>query len=169
MIEMVVVMVIVGILTAIAVPSFKYVTNSNRLSGQLNGLLGDMQFARSESVKEGLFVTVCASANQTQCSASSNWSTGWIVFADTNGNKTVDGADNILRAQGALNGGTTMAADNTFTAVTFNREGFAKTGVATTVTMTLHAPVASPDSTRCLLVTPFGMLSTVKYAAGVCL
>jgi type IV fimbrial biogenesis protein FimT len=169
MTEMVVVMLIVGILTAIAVPSFKYVTNSNRLSGQLNGLLGDMQYARSESVKEGLPITVCASVSLTQCSASNDWSTGWIIFADTNGNQTVDGIDNILRAQSALTGGSTMTADNTFKAITFNREGFAKTNVATTVTMALHAPVPSPASTRCLLVTPFGMLSTVKYAVGVCL
>jgi type IV fimbrial biogenesis protein FimT len=171
MMEMVVVMTIVGILTAIAVPSFKYLTNSNRLSGQLNGLLGDMQYARSESIKEGLPITVCASAAPlTQCSASNDWSTGWIVFVDTNANQTVDaGVDNILRTQNALSGGSTLTGDNTFKAITFNREGFAKTNVAGTVTMALHAPVPSPASTRCLLVTPFGMLSTVKYAAGVCL
>jgi type IV fimbrial biogenesis protein FimT len=168
MTEMVVVMVIVGILTAIAVPSFKYITNSNRLSGQLNGLLGDMQYARSESVKEGLPITVCASTDQLQCSASSNWSTGWIIFADNNGNQTVDGLDNILRVQSALTSGSTMNADNNFKAVTFNREGFAKTGAPATVTLTLHAPLPSPASTRCLLVTSFGMVSTVKYTTGVC-
>jgi type IV fimbrial biogenesis protein FimT len=168
MIEMVVVMVIVGILTAIAVPSFKYLTDSNRLSAELNGLLGDMQYARSEAVKEGQPITVCASTDQAQCSATTNWSTGWIIFADTNNNKTFDGVDNLLRVQKALSGGDSLNADNNFKAITFNREGFATTGVPATVTLSLHATVPSTGSTRCLLITPFGMLSTNKYAAGVC-
>ena len=50
LIEMVVVMAIVGILIGVGVPSFRYVTNSNRMSSEVNNLLGDMQFARSEAL-----------------------------------------------------------------------------------------------------------------------
>ena len=60
--ELVIVMTIVGILTAIGVPSYKYVTTSNRISSEINSLLGDMQFARSQAIKQGLTVTVCTSS-----------------------------------------------------------------------------------------------------------
>ncbi len=48
--EVAVVMSIVAILLAIGLPSFKYVTASNRVSTEVNGLLGDLQFARSLAV-----------------------------------------------------------------------------------------------------------------------
>ena len=53
MVEMLMTMAIATILLTIAVPSFRYVTNSNRIAGELNGLLGDLQFARAEAIKEG--------------------------------------------------------------------------------------------------------------------
>ncbi|MGO9426711.1 MAG: Tfp pilus assembly protein FimT/FimU, partial [Steroidobacteraceae bacterium] len=59
MIEMLMTMAIAIIVLTIGVPSFRYVTNSNRIAGELNGLLGDLQFARAEAIKEGTNVTVC--------------------------------------------------------------------------------------------------------------
>jgi type IV fimbrial biogenesis protein FimT len=46
LIELIVVITIVSILMAVGVPSYRYVTNSNRMSAEVNGLLGDLQFAR---------------------------------------------------------------------------------------------------------------------------
>jgi len=65
--ELVMVMTIIGILTAIGLPSFKYVTASNRISSEINALLGDMQFARSQAIKQGLTVTVCTSTDGATC------------------------------------------------------------------------------------------------------
>ncbi len=48
-IEFVVVMLIVGIIAAIGVPSFKYVTTSNRIASEINALLADMRYARTEA------------------------------------------------------------------------------------------------------------------------
>jgi len=52
MIELISVVSIVGILLVIGVPSYRYVITSNRVSAEVNGLLMDMQFARSEAIKE---------------------------------------------------------------------------------------------------------------------
>ena len=76
-------MSIAAILLTIAVPSFRYVTNSNRIAGEVNGLLGDLQFARAEAVKEGRYVTVCISTDGQSCVANATtWQSGWIVFSD---------------------------------------------------------------------------------------
>ena len=65
--EMMVVMAIVAILLSVGVPSYRYITNSYRMSSEVNGLLGDLMYARAEAIKEGNGVTVCASANSTSC------------------------------------------------------------------------------------------------------
>lgn len=49
-IEMAYVLVVIGILTAIAVPSFSHFLKSSRLTGSSNQLIGDMQYARSMAI-----------------------------------------------------------------------------------------------------------------------
>src|ERR1700731_4176085 len=88
LLELMVVITIVAILMALGVPSYRYVTNSNRMSGEVNALLGDLQFARSEAIKEGATVTVCPTSNPSAtppiCNAgSSEWDKGWIVTSPT--------------------------------------------------------------------------------------
>ncbi|HVC02744.1 MAG TPA: GspH/FimT family pseudopilin [Steroidobacteraceae bacterium] len=163
--ELMIVMLIVGILAAIGVPSYQYVTASNRIASEVNGLLGDMQYARAEAIKEGLPVTVCVSTDGATCAAgNTNWNNGWIVFADSNGNHSVDSGEPVLRQQAAFTPDTFVANDN-FSWATFNREGFAATGTTSVVTVTLHAPNNVADWTRCLTITPVGMLSVQRAGA----
>jgi type IV fimbrial biogenesis protein FimT len=166
LVETLVVMGIVATLMAIGIPSYRYVTNANRISAEINGLLGDLQFARSEAIKQGRTVSVCVSTDQTSCSTASpdlNWHKGWIVFSDINGDGVIDTAngDLLLRAQPTFKGGDTFAANNTIGAITFNREGFSTAANGTLIT--LHALPASQGSTRCLSVTLVGLVTTMKY------
>ncbi len=186
--EMLAVIMIVGILAAIAVPMFKYVSVSNRMSGEINGLLGDMQYARNEAVKEGQTVTICASANPTatvpRCSGSTSWQSGWIVFSDPVNNQHLPTGAPVLRSQPAFTANDTLVADNSVQAVTFNREGFANSGplgtetVQTAVTITLHDATDNTQWTRCLAINSAslsipslptsGMLVTEKVNIGNC-
>jgi type IV fimbrial biogenesis protein FimT len=142
--ELMVVTAIVAILLTIGVPSYRYVTNSYRMSSEVNGLLGDLMYARSEALKEGQFVTVCASVNGLTCSGATAWNTGWVVFSNpTNGAQPTVGT---LRMQQAFTGTTpdTFNADNGVSAVTYNREGFATTAAGfPNTTLTLHDPTGS--------------------------
>jgi type IV fimbrial biogenesis protein FimT len=168
LIELLTVITIVAILFALGVPSYQYVTNSNRISSEVNGLLGDMQYARSEAIKEGQTVTVCASTNSTTCSGSSSWQNGWIAFSDPNSNAAVDAGETLLRVQRAFAPGDTFVATPSTSAVSFNREGFAL-GLNNTVTITLHAVSANASSTRCLAVNLVGQLTTEAAGVGACL
>lgn len=169
LIEVLTVITIAAILMALGVPSYQYITNTNRISGEVNGLLGDMQYARSEAIKEGQNVTVCASNNATICSGSTAWQSGWIVFSDANADHAVNGNDVILRAQRAFPLNDTFSADNGTKWVTFNREGFAMNMPANKVTITLHAAVPNSSSTRCLQVTTVGQLTTELAGVQACL
>jgi type IV fimbrial biogenesis protein FimT len=163
--ELVMVMAIIGILAAIGLPSFKYITTSNRIATEINSLVGDMQYARSEAIKQGLPVTVCASSNSTACSGNTTWNTGWIVFVDLNSSKTVTAGDAILRTQKAFNSTDTMSATNSVSGVTFNREGYAATGAtATSVIEVQSNPVVNTWS-RCLAITVVGALTVERSGA----
>jgi type IV fimbrial biogenesis protein FimT len=163
LVELLVVIMIVSILMGIGVPSYKYVTNSNRLSAEVNGLLGDMQLARAEAIKEGVSVTVCASNDQATCSGASDWSSGWIVFTDPSNFGVVDADETILRKQKALHLGDKLVdTTGTLSAATFNRAGFLSfTGMPVEgITLTLHDDKAVADHTRCLWIASQGLMTT---------
>jgi type IV fimbrial biogenesis protein FimT len=173
LLELIVVMGIVAILAAIAIPSFRYVTNSNRVASEVNALVGDLQFARTEAIKEGTPVTVCASADGASClgASATNWATGWIVFSDVNHNQTVDTGEAVLHIQPSLStafgtgsgGADTMVSNNGFTAITFNRQGFGTTNTPATVafvTVTLHTAAQNSAWTHCIAISSVGMVQT---------
>jgi type IV fimbrial biogenesis protein FimT len=177
--EMIVVSAIVAILLGIGVPSYRYITNSYRMSGEVNSLLGDLQYARAESVREGQFVTVCISRNGLSCDGgSTTWQEGWIVFSDPNGNATVDAGEPVLKVQQAFLGSTQdsfVDAANGVATVTYNREGFATTAAGfPDSSITLHDPTANSVWTRCLWINPMGVprvathLTAPESAAQVC-
>jgi type IV fimbrial biogenesis protein FimT len=170
--EMVIVMAIVAILMAIGVPSFKYVTTSNRLSTEVNGLLGDLQYARSEAIKEGLPVTVCSSNSGTDCDGLNNgndWQGGWIVFLNPNSALHPQYPGSVIRVQTAFSSADTFEPLNTnLSAITFNREGYATTQNAATVTLLLHDSTANAAWTRCLAISSVGMLATQRAGVGNC-
>ena len=170
LIELLTAMAIASILTALAVPSFKYVTTSNRMTSEVNALLADTQYARSEAIREGQTVTICSSTDGATCALSTTWNQGWLVFSDVNNDGTVDPGDTVLRVQKAFASPDSFVANNGLTELTFNREGFAFTGVNTLVA--LHDPTNTTGFTRCLLITSgttvVSTLATSPYALGTC-
>lgn len=156
---------VAAIVTMIAVPSFRYVTNSNRIAGEVNGLLGDLQFARSEAIKEGRFVTVCVSTDGATCTGGTAWKGGWIVYSNPS-NSTAVAAGSILRVQSPFTGTDTFAASNTVSAITFNREGYA-IGIANGTLITLQDSTSNTVWTRCLSVSLNGMSQTAKHGQTV--
>jgi len=176
MTELVTVMSIVGILSAIGIPSFKYVTASNRMSAEVNSLLRDLQYARTEAIKQGLPVSVCPSLNASSSNPScdttlpSAWQIGWMVFVDATGSGSWQTGDPVLRVQTAFTSSDTFVADNNTTnVVTFNRLGYGSigAGVSGPVTLLLHnsPPPVNSNWTRCLAITPVGMVTTQRVTS----
>jgi type IV fimbrial biogenesis protein FimT len=168
--ELLAVVAIVAILFGIAIPSYRYIGTSYRISSEVNGLLGDLMYARSEAIKEGQFVTVCVTVNGKTCTGNTSWDRGWLVFSNPNNKPQPPGP--ILRIQAPFTGTDSFDADNGVSSVTYNREGFATTAAGfPNATITLHDPTANPVWTRCLWITPQGMLTvetTANNPSGTC-
>lgn len=111
LIELLITLAIVAILAGLVAPSFTSFIKDNRLSGQINTLIGAIHLSRGEAANRRAIVTLCASDNGANCN-STNWEAGWILFSDANnsGNAIIDGADQLLLYQEPLIGGNTLRA-----------------------------------------------------------
>jgi type IV fimbrial biogenesis protein FimT len=161
LLELLITMSVATILLTIAIPSFQYVTNSNRIAGEVNGLLGDLQFARSEAIKEGQYVSVCASSDGQSCSNSPDWQSGWIVFVNPNNSPTVTPGLSmlpLLRLQSAFSG-TDSFVSNGISIITFNRDGYAG-GMASGTIIILHDLTGNSAWTRCASIAQSGEVTT---------
>jgi type IV fimbrial biogenesis protein FimT len=165
--ELLMTIAIAAIVATLGIPSFQYVTNSNRISSEVNGLLGDLQFARAEAIKEGQNVTVCLSKGSVLCDTTgAAWQSGWIVYSNPTGNganTTIPLAGSILRIQNTFTSTDTFTAAPGFSAITFNREGYA-IGVGNGILVTLkNAGTENTAWTRCLSVGVNGATQTARY------
>lgn len=131
LIELMVTLAVAAILLTIGVPSFRDLMIKSRLSGQVQEFYGTLNFARSEAIKRGNYVSICKSSDGSQCGG--NWSDGWIVFAN-NDNDSPAFRDNIggtneeplLRVFPALASNYTLNANTNFTNyITYDRFGMA--------------------------------------------
>ena len=135
LIELMVAVAVMGVLAALAVPSFIQLWNNNQITSETNGIVADLAMARSEALKLGgaSLVTVCASANGTACSGASDWAGGRLVFVDrsTSGTVgTVDSGEAIIGNSGVLNRVT--ASSSGFSTIGFL--AYRSTGAITSTT-----------------------------------
>jgi type IV fimbrial biogenesis protein FimT len=174
LLELMTVLTVGAILTGIGVSSYRYVTNSNRVSTEVNSLLGDLMLARSEAIKEGVNVITCPLSSGPTCNKVSTWQNGWFVFADVNGNGSYDTGDVLIRVQNAFTTTSdSFTSDNSVQSVTFNREGFAvglvpATSTVNYITITLHTTPTNTQWTRCVQVGTYGGLTTERTGKGGC-
>lgn len=98
LIELSVVLVIIAVTAALALPSFDRLIRSNRVSTQANELIASLALARSEAIRSntpgrtgivGRDVVLCPSSDGLTCAA--DWNDGWIVA------RRVDNAITVLR------------------------------------------------------------------------
>ncbi len=167
LVELMVTVAIVAILSAIALPSFSTSIRNSRLATTTNEFIGAVNLARSEALKSNQTGQVCASSNGVTCGT--NWTDGWIVWSDANGDGSIQ-ADEIRRHQQALNGMT--VASSSSPAFTFSSRGECTTCAggafgAGATDIELHASPCSSgqEHIRLLRILATG---AVSFSRGVC-
>ena len=122
LLELLITVAIVSIVMAIAVPSMTTFTQNDRLTTNINTLIGHLAYARSEAVKRSQQVSICASNNAATCTGG-NWQDGWIVYIDADGDNSFTAGEQVLRAQQTLEGANTLTTA-IGTQVTYDYRGF---------------------------------------------
>lgn len=125
LIELLVVIAVVGILAAVAVPQLATTVQSQAVENQANMLANDLRQGRSEALRRGAPVVLCAKkSGANECDSGTNWKTGWLMYANTNNNATLDDGE-LIKVQDALQsvGTASGSATNNATTVRFQATG----------------------------------------------
>lgn len=109
LIELMITLLVVGLLLLVGIPSLKTFMQSNQLVAATNELISALHVARSEAIKLDTRVSICDSSDGKKCGGTGDWSNGWIVFIDANGDLagtgavcTADNTDCLLRVHDAF-------------------------------------------------------------------
>lgn len=150
LVELMITVAVIGILALIAAPSMVAMINNSRLTGQTEVLIASLQTARAEAVRRNARVTVCASTDGSNCTASTSWGR-WIASGMDNTAATpvkdiiVDNtADSAVQVSGPAGG------------IIFRPSGLVDSEQKVGVSMS--------DGKRCLLVRISGVVSVSKGA-----
>lgn len=140
LIELMVTVGVVAILAAIAAPSFQDLLGRYRADAAATELKATLDLARSEAIKRVVTAQVCPSSNGSSCTASStNWASGWLVWADANSNGSLDSGE-VTQVGAAVNSSLTFTSSAS--TVTFQSLGQI-TGTVPTFTVTHTASAVS--------------------------
>lgn len=84
LIELLVTVAVVGVVLALAVPSFNQQILNNKSTVLSEDLIAQINLARYEAVKRGVRVSICASSDSmtTTPSCTGNWTQGYMIFVD---------------------------------------------------------------------------------------
>ncbi len=156
LIELMVTISVAAILLMVAVPNFNSFLMNNRMATQANDLIAAFNLARSEAVRRGTNITVCASSDQATCSG--GWAQGWVV---------IDPAGVVVRAQQALASGSTLSGGaNVASSVTYTLNGSTTIPAgasAASTTLTLCPAPAATVQGRTLQIEPTGRVRVIPY------
>lgn len=116
LLEVLVVVAIVGILSAYAVPNFMQSMNRASVTAQTSAFASAIRVARTEAIRRGRMVTLCRSDNPEAaapaCAANAGgalgWASGWVIFEDSDpaGTRgTIDAPnETVINVQAPFNG-----------------------------------------------------------------
>ncbi|MEW8505449.1 MAG: GspH/FimT family pseudopilin [Candidatus Thiodiazotropha sp.] len=88
--ELLVTLAISSILVTIAIPSYRSFTAKNLQASEINSFVQHFRLARSLSISKETHHVLCPSSNGENCSASTDWSRGFILYEDRNRNRIRD-------------------------------------------------------------------------------
>lgn len=113
--ELMIVIIIAGVLAAIAAPNMSEFVKNNARATRVNTMVGALNYARGQAVTRNTRVSLCRSTDFLACAAAGDFGNGWIVFTDSNPRGTVDaGTDTVLRVfQPDMGGNATLMGVNT--------------------------------------------------------
>ena len=130
LVEMMVTVAMIGIVVAFGIQTMTEISKNDRLTPNVNALIGHLALARSEAVKRSIQVSICVSSNadsaDPNCTGGIAWEDGWIVYIDADGNNSRDPGEEVLRAQQAFEGQNRLTPGGGLgTSVTYDYRGFA--------------------------------------------
>lgn len=87
LVELIITVAIIAIVMAYAVPAYSRFVAQNKVQSFAYALAADLNNARSEAIRRGFDISVCAasSSTATACGAAADWNKNWITIVQGGG------------------------------------------------------------------------------------
>lgn len=111
LIELLFTLALFSILTTVAVPGFRNMVLSSRMTAHVNRFVHDIHLAKQAAHSLLEPVVLCKSTDGYQCAHDGDWHAGWLVFVNRNRDRppAIDPGETILAANPPFESGTIVA------------------------------------------------------------
>jgi type IV fimbrial biogenesis protein FimT len=122
LIELLLALAVLSILAALALPVVGNATSAANASQATAAVLESVTLAVRRASIEGVHTVACP-GDANGCRSSIDWSNGWIVFADNNGDHILQPGERILHTQAKLANGVHLRSTAGRTRLVFQANG----------------------------------------------
>jgi type IV fimbrial biogenesis protein FimT len=88
-VEVMIGLAVLAVVILVSVPGGSMLIEHYRLKSTSSDLVNGLYLARSEAINRASTVRVCPSADGRSCRTDGDWSLGWLVYSDGNGDEIV--------------------------------------------------------------------------------
>lgn len=163
LIELMVTIAIAAILITAGVPAFNQFVKENRLTTQVNALVHAFNIARSEAIRQRTSVGICAAdTTVTPLTCGTDWTKGWVVYADEDGDSAIDSAE-VISVFPSISGGNTLAATLATSPLAYQASG-----LSTTCGYFKVADQSDASLAKWVIVSPTGSIRTSNTNDSTC-
>ena len=128
LLELLITLVIVVVLVAMGVPAMTELLDRMRTEDAVSRWQADLVYARQAAATYNTIVTVCPVATDNVCA--DDWSSGYHIFVDNDGNGKVDEGDEVLHRRSAVDQRDHTRASDGMAVIRFDTEGFTQSSGA---------------------------------------
>lgn len=137
---------VLGILFGIAVPAYRGAIAAAHAGAAKSALGATLLSAMTHSSVAVVDVVVCASPGGSTCSGSTDWSAGWIAFADLDTDRAKGANEPLLRRQSGLPTGIHLRSTSGRRRIVLQPHGGAAAGSNVTFTLCDRRGVAKAST-----------------------
>ena len=112
LLELLVVMGLLAVLMSLAAPAVANMVNRYRHESIVRSVWMDLALARSEAIRQGSLVAMCASRGDGTCASEAHWSVGRMLFVDKNANGHREDHEQVIARREAVPAGWRLAGNS---------------------------------------------------------
>lgn len=140
LIELIIGLTVAVVLLAAALPAFNGLHQKHRLRGVQHEFLATLHHAKQAAITRNRRVSLCPTANGSQCLGNGHWHRGWLVFVDLDADRSPDPGEPVVSRQTGLEQGLTLTSSRYRRVITFQPTGTAGGSNATFTVCTGRDP-----------------------------
>ena len=169
LVEMMMTLAIVAVLGAVALPGFGNLLGRLRQQAAVDDLQTALNQARIAAVSRGRHVVVCPTLDGVDCTHTTEWHHGWLLFADLDHDRLRSDGEPVIIAGQAQPAGIGIVASTGRLRVDYQPDGSAS---GTNLTLTVCSRTLGADGARTLVVNQVGRIrrgAATPAAAAACI